>query len=133
MSVKDWRPDPDVFAERLEKFVRHYLETALWSSMDEEGRPLDRKYSVEDFSIRAIREATQECKYFVEQAGDLLDATGASDSQNAHDFLLTRNRHGAGFWDRGYDEELGKKLTEIAHGFGEAWIYVSDNGKLYFS
>ena len=53
--------------------------------------------------------------------------------QVAHDFWLTRNRHGAGFWDGDYEEEAGKKLTEIAHSFGEVHPYVGDDGKIYIS
>jgi hypothetical protein len=34
-----------------------------------------------------------------------------------HDFFLTRNGHGAGFWDGDYKN--GEKLTEIAKSFGE--------------
>lgn len=37
--------------------------------------------------------------------------------QVGHDFWLTRNRHGAGFWDRGKPE--GDRLTELANAYGE--------------
>ena len=41
----------------------------------------------------------------------------------AHDFALTRNRHGAGFWDRGYGE-LGDFLSDLARIWGEASLEV---------
>lgn len=48
-----------------------------------------------------------------------------------HDFWLTRNRHGAGFWDGDYEKADGEKLTELAHSFGEINLYVGDDGKIY--
>ena len=47
-----------------------------------------------------------------------------------HDLWLTRNRHGAGFWDRGQGE-LGDLLTKWAHAEGEANLTVGDDGMIY--
>jgi hypothetical protein len=49
-----------------------------------------------------------------------------------HDFWLTRNHHGCGFWDRGLGE-LGDQLTKASQQFDEIDLYVGDDGKLYFS
>lgn len=136
MSKKDWRPDqPDYNSDSppdLDEFVRGYLEAALWSSIDQDGEPLERNYYLDDFSWPAIRDAVKECDLFRREAGDLLDATGAHDSTNAFDFWLTRNHHGAGFWDRGYGE-IGDRLTRIARSYGEVDLYVGDDGLLYFA
>lgn len=48
-----------------------------------------------------------------------------------HDFWLTRNRHGAGFWDRGLDV-LGDRLTAAAHAYGEASLMLGDDGKVHY-
>lgn len=48
-----------------------------------------------------------------------------------YDFYLTRNGHGAGFWDRGLGE-LGDWLTGIAKPYGAASVYVGDDGSLYY-
>ena len=45
-----------------------------------------------------------------------------------HDFALTRNGHGTGFWDRGLGT-LGDLLTERAKAFGEQNAFVDDDGK----
>lgn len=69
----------------------------------------------------------------VQQAGLLepyLESDGLSCAQLGHDFWLTRNNHGAGFWDRGLGE-LGDKLTEIAQGFKECFVEEGDDGFLY--
>ena len=36
-----------------------------------------------------------------------------------HDFWLTRNGHGAGFWDGDWQEPAAAALTAAAHAFGE--------------
>ena len=110
--------------------VKQYLETALWSTNDDAGEPLDSNYDLEDLSPEAVDKANEDWSNFIKKAGSLLDNLSLSDV--AHDFWLTRNRHGAGFWDGDYSEETGKKLTEIAHSFGEIDLYVGDDGKLYF-
>lgn len=47
-----------------------------------------------------------------------------------HDFWLTRCGHGCGFWDRDLGE-LGDRLSDAARAFGEVWMYVGDDGKVY--
>ena len=49
--------------------------------------------------------------------------------QFAHDFWLTRNGHGSGFWDRGLGK-LGDQLTEHSKTFGSCDLYVSDDGEI---
>ena len=44
-------------------------------------------------------------------------------------FHLTRNRHGAGFWDGDWGE-LGDRLTEAAHAYGSCEVFQSDDGSL---
>ena len=53
-------------------------------------------------------------------------------AQAGHDFWLTRNRHGAGFWDRGLGER-GQRLTDAAHVYGESYLSIGDDGKVYVS
>jgi hypothetical protein len=124
-GVSDWR---------LNDFVRSYLETALWSSSDNfspsGGEPLDLNFSIDDIDDEAQERARADCKSFIEQAGDLLE--GLDDSKVAADFWLTRNGHGAGFWDGSYEEEVGQKLSDLSDTFGEVDLYVvvySDRAK----
>ena len=48
----------------------------------------------------------------------------------AHDFILTRNGHGAGFWDGDWNEPIATKLTDLCKKFGEIEVYLSDDGLL---
>jgi hypothetical protein len=45
----------------------------------------------------------------------------------AHDFILTRNHHGAGFWDGDWHAPWGERLTALAHTFPELESYLDDN------
>jgi hypothetical protein len=38
----------------MSSFLRQYLETALWSSSDDDDTPLDKNYGVEDFAPEAF-------------------------------------------------------------------------------
>ena len=109
-----------------------YLTAALWSSTDVDGEPLDDNYSLSDFAPDAIAQAEQDIAgmlSYCEETG----ATHAawSDEQFGHDFWLTRNGHGAGFWDRGEPE--GDALTRAAKTFGTSDCYVGDDGLVYLS
>jgi hypothetical protein len=45
----------------------------------------------------------------------------------AHDFILTRNHHGAGFWDGDWHAPWGEKLTALAHSFPQVETYLDDD------
>jgi hypothetical protein len=110
----------------MSKSWDNYCETALWSSEDDQDVPLDQNYTVEDVVFNS--KVATELETFHSKARDLFRDT---DRENwEHDFWLTRNRHGAGFWDGDYIE--GDKLTAIAKSYGEQYLYVGDDGKLYF-
>jgi hypothetical protein len=50
----------------------------------------------------------------------------------AHDFILTRNHHGAGFWDAGrWHSPWGERLTNLCREFGEIELYLGDDGMVY--
>lgn len=117
--------------EKLRAFVVAYLEAAVWSSTLHDGEPMDQAYNIRDIAPIALRQAIRECIEFRRECPTLLAHAG-SDDRNGVDFWLTRNRHGAGFWDRGYGD-VGLKLTDAAHLQGSRDLYVGDDGMLYFS
>ena len=113
-----------------------YLECALWSNCDlYTGRPLD------ELGAGAVADETFDdmaCdvwRFLATCWGDVwedfeIDLSGIEPEQLGHDLWLTRNRHGAGFWDRGLGE-IGYKLTELAHSYGDVTLYIGDDGKIY--
>jgi hypothetical protein len=114
----------------LHVMVLAYLECALWSSLGDDGEPLDRTHDVEDLAAETIYEAQDDCVAFVEYVGTQI--TGIDPVRAGHDFWLTRNHHGAGFWDRGLGA-VGDSLTIAAHTFGGVDLYVGDDGQVYSS
>ena len=117
----------------LDEALAAYVSCALWSSTDEAGRPLDAVYGPDDISDEArdeMRADLADFLHLVEREG--LELSELEPEQIGHDFWLTRNRHGAGFWDRGLGE-LGEALTKWAHSYGDSYVYVGDDGRLYVS
>lgn len=99
------------------------LECLAWSTPDYEnplGECLDA-YGFE-WSERSREEMRALVDGFIEANSDDLD--GLDYEQIGHDFILTANRHGAGFWDRGLGER-GERLTEMAHPYGEISAYAN--------
>jgi hypothetical protein len=123
----------------MDKFLSSYIETALWSSTDEFGIPLDdSKYSDAVLSPATLERFKADCERFETEYYKLTSGLDDSvlrsfppDSHIPHDFWLTRNRHGAGFWDGDYPEPIATQLTDLAHSFGECDLYVGDNGNIF--
>jgi hypothetical protein len=111
-----------------EQFIKGYIDAIFFT--DGEAR--------EDVPISDTFVATRiynDCKAFLDDAVVEIAFVTAMNpeytpEQAGHDFWLTRNRHGVGFWDRDLGT-LGELLTEKAHKFGSVGTYV-DNGLLYY-
>ena len=110
--------------------LKHYLICALWSSTDDDGEPLDSVYSIDDISKQAIQQMENDVDDFIASNEDLLTQSGQSDEQIGHDFWLTRNGHGTGFWDRGLGD-VGDDLSKASKSYGEVYLYVGDDGMIY--
>jgi len=113
---------------RLDTFTAAYLECAFWSSTDDEDQPMDRNYAIADLAPEALQRAIDDCAAFQAEHSD---AIGDRDAQAGHDFWLTRNGHGAGFWDGDWPI-VGDALTEAAKAYGAIDLYVGDDGAVYF-
>lgn len=116
----------------IKEFWDAYMGCALWSSHDEAdesgGEPMDANYGPEDIDEYSAQEMLKDCNDFIADQWPLLE--GLDPAQSGHDFWLTRNRHGAGFWDRGLGK-VGDELTKAAHVYGECDLYVGDDGKIH--
>ena len=108
----------------LQTVLDAYIECALWST----PAPEDEGYEYLEQSGYTLRPSTYadmkaDCELFL----SLMPDNPLSDEQVGHDFWLTRNGHGAGFWDRGLGK-AGEQLTQLAKQFGEFELYVDDDG-----
>ena len=126
------RRNPDQV--RLPKnVIRQYLETALWSSTEEDGTPLDENYGIADFDPDSKERLVAELEAFfgvyVKTIEKYMQENKQDEEQVAHDFWLSRNRHGAGFWE--HRGAAAEKLTKASHDYGSVDLYVGDDGQIY--
>lgn len=137
--LADW-PDMKVmpYEVDLDDMVRGYLECALWSSHGMGGDDfefLDEVADIDDFHPDAVLEARVDCDSFLDLClAEGVDPTAGmrlEGEQIGRDFWLTRNGHGAGFWDRGLGE-TGEALSRLAETYGETHPYMGYDGKVYF-
>lgn len=118
--------------EEFESMVEGYVETAIWADMPEpENEREAKRYGNAVVSRNAWEGARKDCKAFLEAAGDLI--TDEDNLYNVgHNLWLTRQHHGAGFWDGDYlPKERGDALTKIAHDMGECYLEIH-RGRIYF-
>lgn len=134
----------------LESFINGYITTALWTDEEQLGEEYFESHGVEplgtgsrykpeksDLSPETLEQMRQDCtKFYHENLGliedDDLKRTPDYDLyfSAGHDFWLTRNGHGAGFWDGDWPKH-GDTLTEKCKAFGECNLYVGDDGLIY--
>lgn len=112
----------------LEAFTKAYIEAALWASSDEDGVPLDSNYTDNEIEPETLKEMKRDAAAFYNHYKDTIEEGGAGVVQAGHDFFLTRNGSGAGFWDGDWPEVIGKLLTEGAHSFGEYNLSALSDG-----
>src|SRR6185437_16541087 len=117
-------------------FFDAYVEAALWSSNDEStpegGEPMDANYSPDDIAPETLKAMQSDCERFQAENAQLLQRyytelprnEWTPESQAGHDFWLSRNGHGAGFFDREGDKAVNDALQEAAEAFGVVDLYV---------
>lgn len=99
------------------------LESGVSLAMETTGH-----HTVDDVAPGVVTElANKVCDFWHTCADDL---AGLGPGQIGYDFNLTRNGHGAGFWDRNLGE-AGDRLTAMCRPFGEWGLYLGDDGKLH--
>ena len=113
-------------------FIDAYLETSLWASTDDDGEPLDGDYDKDDIADETLNEMEADARDFFQANEDALGEDEWDASRGGHNFWLTRNGHGAGFWDGDYPIR-GDELTRNSKAYGEYNLYIGDDGKIYGS
>ena len=110
------------------------VATLIWSetiieTMDDsgprDGDPYDEHFSTDDLA-EDYRTSLEEdiAEFLLAHAADVADMKPA---QFGHDFILTSNGHGAGFWDSGLGDR-GDRLTEACRPYGYT-LTVSGDGE----
>jgi hypothetical protein len=124
------------------KFSAGYIEAAEWADCGPDHETHEHQWSPD-----LLAQMATDCAAFIAATTDIFSrvaelAPEYSDERAGHDFWLTRNGHGAGFWDREELEHhyreperkhktLGEALSDAAHAFGPFTLYVGDDGLVY--
>lgn len=123
----------------MDEFTTAYITAALWSTNDEHGEPLENNFSADDLAPETLAKIIADCaKFQADNAEHLAEENCLKFGPDfgpmgraGHDFWLTRNGHGAGFWDGDWAEPAATILTEAAHSYKECDLCAGDDGKLY--
>lgn len=110
----------------MDDFTRAYVHAAAWT---EDPHPGQGEYPEPDhgeLSPAFIAQAIVDCGRFQYLAGLY---AAENPEQAGHDFWLTRNGHGAGFWDGEWPEPAASILTDISETFGEYYAGVFADGR----
>lgn len=109
------------------RFTDAYMETMIWCSEPDDGEWFGASVSDEWRERARI-----ECRAFLYRFACFIDAepTAPGMAQAGHDFALTRNGHGAGFWDGDWPV-YGEMLTKGSKSFGELDTCLGDDGQLW--
>lgn len=121
---------------QIDDFTKGYVVCALWSTSNDEGEYLDAFFDVEDITQESMQLIIAECKYFQDENKELLNQyydlythyEYTSQELAGHDYWLTRNGHGAGFWDRGLGE-LGEALSNACK-YQCRHLFINEDNKL---
>ena len=138
----------------IDDMLAGYIEAALFSTNDEStpegGEPLDNNYNESDLTPECRAGMREDCERFAhENSKALLASMGkkgahtvkwASWDLAGYLIWLNRNGHGIGFWGGEWPEPYDKALDDAcshrasperpARGFGEVYLYVTDDGKI---
>jgi hypothetical protein len=118
--------------QNFETFYVAYIDCLLWSSSytdaDDQEHNFD-DYSVYDIGIHSEREQRAQCREFYDKWSEYYTAQGWDHEQAGHDFALTRNGHGAGFWDRGKGK-AGDVLTDACEQYQEVYCEIGESGDI---
>lgn len=123
-------------------YSNHAIAALLWSATDDNGQPLDSLGS--ELAPETRDKIKAEWLEFTAKADALgfdplehratmlpRDCNADHWAAVAHDWALTRNYHGAGFWDGGWHAPWGNRLTNLAHDSGEIELYLGDDELIY--
>lgn len=122
--------------QQREEFFQAFVAAMVWLGTDDNENPMDENHSEQDINPGALTGLKDDCNAFIDQNADLLleavTKPGYTFANAGHDYLLSRNGHGAGFFDRDLDE-VGDKLQEASQDAGTVDAYVGDDGQIYVS
>jgi len=114
--------------------LQQLAATLLWSENDNStpqgGEPFDSNYGVSDIDKASLDQLHKKFQAFVDKAeaeitklkgsdwssiDDFYTGSGTGGFYLEHDYIMTVNDHGCGFWEEeDWEPEVGKILTDLA-------------------
>jgi len=127
--------------------LEQLAQTLLWSETDHSdssgGEPLDANFDTCDIEAASLDELHKRFQQFVSKAeakitevkgsswgsiDDFYTGTCADGYYLEHDYILTVNGHGCGFWEKDdWDPEVGEILTALARQENEIHCFIQNN------
>lgn len=124
--------------DKADPFTRDYITCALWCGIEENYSLMPSDLAPPTYARMAL-----DCAAFLSAMQDTItaaDETGeckrgpncdTAEGRAGHDFWLTRNGHGAGFWDGDWPEPIATALDQAAKRAGSFDLYIGDDGLIY--
>ena len=111
----------------LDRFTAAAIAALIWTETGidsdiPEGAALARE---------TFADLAADCRSWWRRFGCYVGPAGMDSESAGQAFLLTRNEHGAGFWDGRANETYSETLTAGAHAYGPFVCYLGDDGLLY--
>lgn len=133
----------------LEQLVETLLCVTNDESTDSGGTTLDHNYTIYDIDKDSLAELHRRFQVFVAKAeaaitevagdewtsiDDFYIGAGRSSYHLEHDYIMTVNEAGCGFWEK-YDwqPEVGSILTDLAKESPPISVTIGDDSKLYLN
>ncbi|UTC28485.1 hypothetical protein GURKE_04830 [Brevundimonas phage vB_BpoS-Gurke] len=133
--------------DAADAFAQAYIVSALWTGVEfKHGDPRadgDRAHDFEPCDVRpeTLRDMIADCATFVTANRATIESAIATGKvvcgpdfdewgRAGHDFWLTRNGHGAGFWDGDWPEPQAERLSQAAREFGDYDLATGDDGSV---
>lgn len=126
----------EILFSKLPAFVRGYIEAAFFtdSGSDDDGTMKDATFA--DMPPTVVALAVYDCEEFQDANSEALAVylQTMNEEHAGHDFWLSRNGHGSGFFDRTdkVPREICDKLQEACRATRETGLYRGDDGRVYF-
>jgi hypothetical protein len=138
--------EPDF--QSLDEFTQGYVQAIFFTETepgtDKDSHDPETQSSLHgecgfyDLAPETLEDIKTDCaKFQADHAENLEQAFNSRDTYTAEqagiDLWLTRNGHGAGFWDRGLGD-IGQTLSDGCGWqtpYPEKWVHMGDDGKVY--
>lgn len=108
----------------------HAIQTLLWSENLDDLKPTGRLVETVRDEWEQFREKAEALGFDADEhrATTYNSANGDAWDHAAHDWILTRNGHGCGFWDGDWVEPFASKLTDLCKEAGELQPFDCEEG-----